>query len=86
MGRLRKRDIEELREFCSIGCEFSGTNEVIAEITEEILSDLGCTLFVDCLSVNDGENIEVCSLSKFIEMFWTASAERILNVVETQGK
>lgn len=32
MGKLSKRDMEELRETCSLGCEYSGTEEVVSEI------------------------------------------------------
>lgn len=33
--------IDNLREFMSRGCEYSGTQEVIDDITTEILGDLG---------------------------------------------
>ena len=31
-AKLSKKDMEELREFCSLGCEFSGTAETVREI------------------------------------------------------
>ena len=41
MRKLSKKDIEELREACSYGCEYTATEEVVNDIVGDILEELG---------------------------------------------
>lgn len=87
MGKLSKKDIEELREFCSLGCEYSGTEEIVREIANEVLKENGCELCkCDDASVTDWDGDEICTVEDFVSAFWEKSVEKILNVVETQGR
>lgn len=85
MGKLSKKDMEELREHCSLGCEYSGTEEIVSEITAEVLTSLGSdsTCGDEIGLTND---VEFSTLDDFVRKFWEKAVEAILNVVETQGK
>lgn len=86
MGRLSKKDIEELREFCSLGCDYSGTKEIVSDIVSETLKEIGGTdlRFADEIALSDGNDF--ATLDDFVRVFWEKAVEKILNVVETQGK
>lgn len=90
MGRLSKKDMDELRETCSLGCEYSGTEEVVSELvceTLEIMDKSGMKTDVrsaDEIGLIDDN--EFATLDDFVRIFWEKAAENILNVVETQGK
>lgn len=87
MGRLSKRDMEELRELCSLGCDYSGTEEIVSDLVHETLTEMGGTDLrsADEIGLTDGES-EFATLDDFITVFWDKSVEKILNVVETQGR
>lgn len=40
MGKLSKKDMQELRETCSLGCEYSGTEEIVSGIVHETLEEM----------------------------------------------
>lgn len=84
MSKLSKRDMEEIREICSYNCEYSGTKEIVADITYEVLEQLGTTdlRYADEIGLTDGK--EFATLDDFIEIFWEKAVEKILNVVESQ--
>lgn len=84
MGRLSKRDMEELREFCSLGCEYSGTEEIVNDLTGEVLAELGAVCSADEISIHEDGFGNICTLDVFVRAFWEKAAEKILNVVETQ--
>lgn len=87
MAKLSKKDMEELREFCSLGCDYSGTEEIVNELITDTLKEL-CSeeyLRADEIELNlDGEFIS--TLDEFVREFWEKAVEAILNVVETQGR
>ena len=85
MAKLSERDIEEIREVCSYGCEFSGTKEIVEGIIWDILKEMGGTdlRYADEIALTDGEN-EFATLDDFISIFWDKAVESILNVVSTQ--
>ena len=87
MGRLSKRDMEELRELCSLGCDYSGTEEIVSDTVHETLTEIGGTDLrsADEICLTDGES-EFATLDDFIAIFWDKAVEKILNVVETQGR
>ena len=88
MGKLSEKDMEELREFCSLGCDYSGTEETVEEITRETFREMGiCELQDACeIGLVDWDEDTVGNLDDFIKIFWEKAVERILNVVETQGR
>lgn len=87
MAKLSKKDIEELREFCSLGCEFSGTEEIVREIANEVLKENGCdSCQCDDAAIMDLDDDMVCTIENFAFAFWEKAVEKILNVVETQEK
>lgn len=84
MGKLSKRNMEELREHCSLGCEYSGTEEMVSEIVTEVLTELGSDLTCgDEIGLTNDE--EFATLDDFVRAFWEKAVEAILNVVETQN-
>ncbi len=88
MGKLSKKDIEEMREFCSLGCEYSGTEEVVSEIVYETLESMDKSGMktvmrtADEIGLVDGK--EFATLDDFVRIFWEKAVEKILNIVETQ--
>ena len=86
MASLTKRDMEELREFCSIGCDYSDTKTIVTETADESLRELGSELGMDCKIICDSDKEGYIALEDFVEMFYEKISEKILNVVETQGK
>ena len=87
VAKLSKKDMEELREFCSLGCEFSGTAETVREIADEVLQENGChSCQCDDATVIDLDEDVVCTVEDFAREFWEKAVEKILNVVETQGR
>lgn len=91
MGKLSKKDMEELREICSLGCDYSGTEENVSEIVYETLEAMdksGMKTIMrsaDEIGLTDGEN-EFATLDDFVRIFWEKAVEGILNVVESQGR
>lgn len=83
MAKLPKKDMEELREFCSLGCDYSGTKEVVYERADEALKELGSELGFECMCITDNDGFSV-ELEDFIRIFYGKVVENILNVVETQ--
>ena len=90
MGKLSKKDMEELRETCSLGCEYSGTEEIVSEIVYETLETMDKsgmktdTRCADEIGLTDER--EFATLDDFVRIFWEKAVEKILNVVETQGR
>lgn len=88
MGRLSKRDMEELREACSYDCGYTDTEEVVKDITAQVLEELDSdTTYGDEVGLVDSDgNEEFTTLDEFARIFWDKAAEKILNVVESQGR
>lgn len=85
MGKLSKKDMEELRETCSLGCEYSGTEEIVNDLIAETLKEIGTdTPYADEIGLTDDK--EFATLDDFVRIFWEKAVEKILNVVETQGR
>ncbi len=82
--RISKKKIEELREFFSFSCEYSGTEEVVRDTVSETLEELGSELvFGDEIGLTDGET-EFATLDDFVEVFWRKSVELFLNVLGSE--
>lgn len=84
MGKLTKKDMEEIRDILSLGCEYADTKTVIHEIADKTLSDMGMDLCIECMSIVEGCGENDIELEDFVDNFYTAVIEDVLNVVETQ--
>ena len=88
MGKLNKTDIEELRENLSLGCEYSGTEEIVSEIVYETLEEMDKSGMKTIMRSADEIGLtvdkEFATLDDFVRIFWGKATEKILNVVETQ--
>ncbi len=86
MGRLSEKDMEELREFLSLGCDYADTKTVVHETADKTLADMGIELGIECMLITDGEFEGSVALEEFVDMFYSNIVQNILNVVSTQGK
>lgn len=88
MSRLSKKDMDELREHCSLGCEYSGTEEVVSGLVYETLEAMDRsgmkTDLRDADEIGLTDDKEFATLDDFVRIFWEKAVESILNVVETQ--
>ena len=83
MAKISKKTINNLREFLSRGCEYTGTQEQVDEITTEILRVLKSKSYGDEVALVDDDG-EFSTVEEFANMFWDIAVERILNVLETK--
>ena len=88
MGKLSRRDMEELREACSYDCGYTDTEEVVKDITAQVLEELDSdTTYGDEVGLVDSDRgEEFTTLDDFVRIFWDKTVEKILNVVESQGR
>lgn len=85
MSKLSKKDIEELKEFTDIGCEYAGTQEVVNDLMNESLREMGVkTIMADDVGLVDWDENQLGTLEELCNIFWDKAVEKILNVVETQ--
>ena len=84
MGKLSRRDMEELREACG----YTDTEEVVKDITSQVLEELDSdTTYGDEVGLVDSDRgEEFTTLDEFVRIFWDKAVEKILNVVESQGR
>lgn len=83
MARIPKKTIENLREFMSRGCEYSGTQDIVNEMVHETLEELGTQYpYGEEVSLYDGA--EFSTVEEFANTFWDKAVEKILNVLETE--
>lgn len=84
MAKLSKKDMEELKEFLSLGCDYSGTKDTMVEVANETLKEFGMDLDIDCMGITDGD--KEISLDNYLEKIYEKMIEKVLNVVWTQGR
>ena len=61
--------------------------ETVREIADEVLQENGChSCQCDDATVIDLDEDVVCTVEDFARYFWEKAVEKILNVVETQGR
>ena len=88
MNKLSEQDIEELKEFLTLGaCEYSGIEEVVSDLVYETLQKFPTTCYyADEIGLIDSEEeFEVFAvLDEFISIFWNKAVEKILNVISIQ--
>ena len=85
MSKLSEKDMEELRDILSLGCDYADTKTVVHETADEILADMGLDLGIECMLITDGEFEGSVSLEEFVYKFYSKMIEKILNIVFTQG-
>lgn len=86
MSKLDKKDCAELREFLSLGCEYSGTKEVVIDTAAETLKELKCSdHFLDEIALIGWNGEEPITLENFVLLFYEKISNSIMNVVETQN-
>ena len=90
MSKLSEKDMEELKDILSLGCDYADTKTVVFETVNEILSKYkyinNTPIFelpdYDLLFVGDEDGNSV-TLEDFVSDFYTVIVEKILNVVDT---
>ena len=85
MSKLSEKDMEELRDILSLGCDYADTKTVVHETVDETLADMGIDLGIECMLITDGEFKGSVPLEEFVDEFYSKMIEKVLNVVSTQG-
>lgn len=55
MSKLSEKDMEELKDILSLGCDYADTKTVVHETADETLADMGLDLGIECMLITDGE-------------------------------
>ena len=85
MAKISKKTIESLREFLNRGCEYGGTQEVVNDIMDKSLRDMGVEIIqADDVGLIDRDGDTIGTLDDFANIFWDKVVEDILNVLETE--
>ena len=85
MAKISKKTIENLREFMNRGCEYSGTQEVVNDLMNESLREMGAKIIqADDVALIDWDDETIGTLDDFANTFWDNAVEKILNVLETE--
>lgn len=84
MSKLSEKDMEELRDILSLGCDYADTKNVVHETADETLSDMGIDLGIECMLITDGEFEGSVPLEEFVDKFYSKTIEKIMNVLKTQ--
>lgn len=84
MAKLTEKDMEEIKDILSLGCEYADTKTVVHETADDTLRDIGIDLGIECMLVVDGEYEDSIGLDEFVDKFYSNMIEKILNVVATQ--
>lgn len=84
MAKLTEKDMEEIKDILSLGCDYADTKTVVHETADDTLRDMGIDLDIECMLVVDGEYEDSIGLDEFVDKFYSNMIEKILNVVATQ--
>lgn len=84
MAKLTEKDMEEIKDILSLGCDYADTKTVVHETADDTLRDMGIDLGIECMLVVDGEYEDSIGLDEFVDKFYSNMIEKILNVVATQ--
>lgn len=84
MAKISEETINNLREFMSRGCDYSGTQEVVDGLLYETLKELGTEYpHGNGVCLFDGVKY-FGDIKEFVNLFWDKAVECILNVVATE--
>ena len=81
---MSEKDMEELRNILSLGCDYADTKTVVHETADETLAVMGFDLGIDCMIITDGEFEGSVPLEEFVDKFYSKMIEKVLNVISTQ--
>ena len=84
MNAINENTLEHIREFLSRGCEYSGTQEIINETCHSILTEHTKYPYSDDVFLVDLDDNTVMQLDEFVDKFWDAAVEMIMNVLATE--
>lgn len=84
MAKLSKKDIEELRDIFSLGCDYADIKTIVHEVADKTLQELGADLGIECMLITDGEYEGNIGLEDFVDKFYLNIIQNVLNVVSTQ--
>lgn len=85
MGRISKKTISNIREFVNRGCEYSGTQEIVDDLMDKSLREMGAKVIqADDVVLVDWDEDPIGTLDIFANIFWDKAVECILNVLETE--
>lgn len=83
MAKISKKTIENLREFLDRGCDYAGTQDLVDEITTEVLRGLKSKSYGDEIGLVDADG-EFSTVEEFANMFWDIAVDAFLNVLATE--
>lgn len=83
MAKISKKTIENLREFLDRGCDYAGTQDIVDEITTEVLRGLKSKSYGDEIGLVDADG-EFSTVEEFANMFWDRAVVAFLNVLATE--
>lgn len=84
MSKLSKKDLQELRDIFSLGCDYADTKTVVHETADKTLQDMGIALGIECMLITDGEYEDSVGLEEFVDKFYSNIIENVMNVISTQ--
>ena len=84
MSKLSKKDLQELRDIFSLGCDYADTETVEHETADKTLQDMGIDLGIECMIITDGEYEDSVDLEEFVDKFYSNIIENVMNVISTQ--
>ncbi len=86
MAKISKKTINNLREFMSRGCEYSGTQEIVNDLMNKSLRKMGAKVIeADDVSLIDWDDDTIGTLDDFANIFWDKAVESFLNVLATEN-
>ena len=86
-GKIIKKGYGRTKRVLFVGVRIQRTAETVREIADEVLQENGChSCQCDDATVIDLDEDVVCTVEDFAREFWEKAVEKILNVVETQGR
>lgn len=78
------RNIDNLKEILSRGCDYTGTQEVVNDLVSKILKRLGSNcIYGDEIGLINYDG-EFSNLEKFANLFWDESISIFLNVIMSE--
>ena len=85
MAKISEETIESLSEILSRGCEYAATQDVVKEIADEALKEVGCEeCQSDDATIMDWDDDTICTVDDFANIFWDKAVENFLNVLSTE--
>lgn len=85
MAKISKKTIESLREFLNRGCEHGATQDIVNDLMNKSLRDMGTEIIqADDVALLDWDGDTIGTLDTFANIFWDKVVEDILNVLETE--